>query len=61
MIDIKKEVVSWHKETFPNATEKAITDKLLEEVSELMAEVLKKQMSPQIDSHSIAEEVASPC
>jgi len=35
MNDIQKEIVKWHKETFPNATEQAIFDKLIEEATEL--------------------------
>jgi phosphoribosyl-ATP pyrophosphohydrolase len=34
--DIEKEVIEWHRATFPNATEKAILDKFDEEVIELV-------------------------
>ena len=35
MRNIKEEILSWHKETLPNATEWAVVDKLVEEVEEL--------------------------
>ena len=35
MEDIEKEVLSWHKKTFPNATNMAIENKLEEELIEL--------------------------
>jgi len=35
MTDIEKEVITWHKETFPNATTHAILAKLDEELDEL--------------------------
>jgi len=35
MDELQKEIVKWHKETFPNATKKAIEDKLAEECGEL--------------------------
>ena len=33
--DIEKEVLAWHRETFPNATDSAVVHKLKEESNEL--------------------------
>ena len=35
MIDIEKQVLDWHKETFPNSTNDAIREKYKEEIQEL--------------------------
>jgi phosphoribosyl-ATP pyrophosphohydrolase len=53
MIDIEKEVLEWHRKTFPNATNQAVYEKLWEEVDEL------KQSC--IDSNNIAGEIADVC
>lgn len=34
--DIEKEVLAWHRETFPRATFDAISDKIIEEAGELL-------------------------
>lgn len=34
MDDIEKDIVEWHRSTFPNATAQAILDKLDEEIAE---------------------------
>jgi len=38
--DIEKEVVAWHRETFPNATMQAITAKFDEEIHEMADEIV---------------------
>jgi NTP pyrophosphatase (non-canonical NTP hydrolase) len=35
-MQIEKEIAEWHRETFPNATQEAILDKLMEETAELV-------------------------
>lgn len=36
MDEIQKDIVNWHKKTFPNATDEALNDKLAEESLELL-------------------------
>ena len=49
---MQKQIVSWHNETFPNATEKAIENKLVEEAKELIEAICF------CESPAIVEEVA---
>jgi NTP pyrophosphatase (non-canonical NTP hydrolase) len=41
MVEIEKEVLDWHRSTFPNATNTAVLEKLKEETLELLAELVK--------------------
>jgi len=54
--DIEKEVLEWHRETFPNATDEAIDDKLQEEVAELNGEIYFGD-----DKGKKANEIADVC
>lgn len=51
--DIEKEVLAWHRETFPNATTEACYEKLREESQEL----LEAFTGPE----SIEDEIADVC
>lgn len=50
--NIQEKVVSWHRETFPNATNEAIEEKLIEEAEELIEALRYKKQ------HCIIEEIA---
>ena len=52
MIEIENKIEEWHTNTFPNATEKAIQDKLIEECIELLHAIKDK------DTNNIIEEIA---
>jgi phosphoribosyl-ATP pyrophosphohydrolase len=46
MQEIEKEVLEWHKETFPNATGAAIMDKVFEEIGEFVHVALNPNSKP---------------
>lgn len=52
MKQIQRKILNWHLETFPNATEQAILDKLREEATELI-----EAIQP-VNHKNIAEEIA---
>jgi len=48
MTKIEKEVLKWHKATFPNATVKDIADKLLEEIGEVLSAKTNNELKEEI-------------
>ena len=59
MNDLIKEILSWHKETFPNATEEAVSAKLLEETHELWCELVNHEITRSTKSEAeMLDEIA---
>jgi NTP pyrophosphatase (non-canonical NTP hydrolase) len=54
-----KDILDWHKETFPNATEEAVAAKLLEEAHELWCELVNHEITRSTKSEAeMLDEVA---
>jgi len=58
MKTIQEQVADWHRETFPNATTKAVFNKLNEEVMELMHEINVADMNNIADLTKVFNEIA---
>ena len=59
MNNLIKDILDWHKDTFPNATEEAVSAKLLEEAHELWLELINHAINQSTKSETeMLDEVA---